>query len=240
MKNNKANIKHKEIYKIIVDATYSKNIFNVFSDFIELMALEMAIGIGVESETRIEQVNKTKSKYNDNELEKYSIFKSLIIKEYLNNRFQDVLGVLFHDLNLQNEYKGQFFTPYTLSYVTAKVNISNEILVNNDFIEALEPACGSGGMAIAASQIAEEYGYNYSQKIIWTMNDVDIQCVYMSYIQCNLTGIAAVIQHADTLSMKVYDRFYTAAYILNNCCSRIASKRLENRILSAIKNIQKN
>ncbi|WP_239649035.1 hypothetical protein [Brachyspira hyodysenteriae] len=49
MKNNKANIKHKEIYKIIVDAAYSKNIFNVFSDFIELMALEMAIGIGVES-----------------------------------------------------------------------------------------------------------------------------------------------------------------------------------------------
>ena len=43
---------------------YSKNIFNVFSDFIELMALEMAISIGVEYETRIEQFNKTKSKYN--------------------------------------------------------------------------------------------------------------------------------------------------------------------------------
>ena len=87
-----------------------------------------------------------------------------------------------------------------------------------------EPACGSGGIIIAASQVVEELNYNYAEKLIWVAQDIDLHCVYMCFIQLNLTGVAAIIQHSNSLSVEVFESFYTAAYLLNNC-----KTRLENR-----------
>ncbi|KLI54065.1 Type I restriction-modification system methyltransferase subunit, partial [Brachyspira hyodysenteriae] len=122
---------------------------------------------------------------------------------------------LFHEMELQNHYKGQFFTPYDVSLCLAKISL-NKKTFEEDIIEFGEPAAGAGGMAIAACQIASELNVNYSAKLVCTLQDVDLMCVYMSYIQLNLIGAAAVVHHMDTLAMERFDTFYTLAYVANN------------------------
>ena len=222
------------IYNHIKAAAYTQTTAQVFYDFVEMFAMEIAIGVGIEAEKRIETFKRTASKYKEEELKHYQGFKTEIMNEFIKNNgeeiiFQDVLGVLFHELELQNHYKGQFFTPYNVSLAMSEASLEINGYLNNleneDFIELSEPACGAGGMAIASCQIASESNINYAAKMIWTLQDLDLMCVYMSYIQLNLIGAAAVIHHMDTLAMERFDTFYTLAYIANNCYVRLKSKK---------------
>lgn len=228
--------KYKDIYNEMRCVAESVSISKVFYDFIEMFALEIAIKLGHAGKQ--EKYNQTKSHYKEKDLIHYNNFKTLVIKEFQNNRFQDVFGVLFHELLLHNDFKGQFFTPYAVSEAIAKASISEEDLQNKDFLFMNEPACGSGGMIIAASQVVEELNYNYSEKMIWLAQDIDIYCVYMCYIQLNLTGVAAIVQHANSLSVEVFNNFYTTAYLLNNCKARLENKFKENKTLEIIREME--
>ena len=224
----------KNIYDHIKAAAYTQTTAQVFYDFVEMFAMEIAIGVGIEAEKRIETFKRTASKYKEEELKHYQGFKTEIMNEFIKNNgeeiiFQDVLGVLFHELELQNHYKGQFFTPYNVSLTMSKLSLGINGYLNNleneDFIELGEPAAGAGGMAIASCQIASESNINYAAKMIWRLQDLDLMCVYMSYIQLNLIGAAAVVRHMDTLAMERFDTFYTLAYIVNNCHERLRIKK---------------
>ena len=238
----------KNIYDHIKAVSYTHTVANVFYDFVEMFALEIAIGVGIEAEKRIETFKRTASKYSQEELKHYQCFKSEIMNEFIKNDkivFQDVLGVLFHELELQNHYKGQFFTPYDVSLAMSKVSLGINGYLNNleneDFIELLEPTCGAGGIAIASCQIASESNINYAAKMIWTLQDLDLMCVYMSYIQLNLIGAAAVIHHMNSLSIEHFDTFYTLAYVANNCFERVKAKRQIEKFRKAfdfIKNME--
>ena len=210
----------------------------------------MIIGVGIEAEKRIETFKRTASKYKEEELKHYQGFKTEIMNEFIKNNgekiiFQDVLGVLFHELELQNHYKGQFFTPYNVSLTMSKLSLGINGYLNNleneDFIELGEPAAGAGGMVIASCQIASELNINYSAKMIWRLQDLDLMCVYMSYIQLNLIGAAAVVHHMNTLAMERFDTFYTLAYVTNNCFERVKAKRQIEKFKKAfdfIKNME--
>lgn len=240
----------KNIYDHIKAAAYTQTTAQVFYDFVEMFAMEIAIGVGIEAEKRIETFKRTASKYKEEELKHYQGFKSEIMNEFIKNNgeeiiFQDVLGVLFHELELQNHYKGQFFTPYNVSLTMSKLSLGINGYLNNleneDFIELGEPAAGAGGMAIASCQIASESNINYSAKMIWRLQDLDLMCVYMSYIQLNLIGAAAVVHHMDTLAMERFDTFYTLAYVTNNCFERVKTKRQIEKFKKAfdfIKNME--
>lgn len=240
----------KNIYDHIKAAAYTQTTAQVFYDFAEMFAMEIAIGVGIEAEKRIETFKRTASKYKEEELKHYQGFKTEIMNEFIKNNgeeiiFQDVLGVLFHELELQNHYKGQFFTPYNVSLAMSEASLEINGYLNNleneDFIELSEPACGAGGIAIASCQIASESNINYAAKMIWTLQDLDLMCVYMSYIQLNLIGAAAVVRHMDTLAMERFDTFYTLAYVVNNCFERVEAKRQIEKFKKAfdfIKNIE--
>ena len=240
----------KNIYDHIKAVSYTHTVANVFYDFVEMFAMEIAIGVGIEAEKRIETFKRTASKYKEEELKHYQGFKTEIMNEFIKNNgeeivFQDVLGVLFHELGLQNHYKGQFFTLYDVSLAMSKVSLGINGYLNNleneDFIELLEPTCGAGGIAIASCQIASESNINYSAKLIWTLQDLDLMCVYMSYIQLNLIGAAAVIYHMNSLSIEHFDTFYTLAYVANNCFERVKAKRQIEKFRKAfdfIKNME--
>jgi type I restriction-modification system DNA methylase subunit len=66
----------------------------------------------------------------------------------------DVLGVLYHRLELHNEQSGQFFTPYPLCQAMAKMLVQDAkpVLEAQAFIRVHEPCVGSGAMVIALAQ----------------------------------------------------------------------------------------
>lgn len=229
-----------EIIKILEKVSYKHSILYMFQDFIALMALEISVKIEClikDVSNRIEQIKVITKKYNEEEIKYYEQFKQLVSKEISENRFQDFFGVLFHELSLQNKYKGQFFTPYTVSYAIAKMNIGN-LEKEKDIIYIGEPSGGSGGMCIAACQVTEEQGLNYSSKLLFEVNDIDINCVYMSYIQLSLIGAAARINHKNSLSSEYFDSFITLGAIANRSFERLKTqKRMEN-MLAIIKEMK--
>lgn len=222
-----------EIIKVLNQASYKHSILNVFHDFTALMALEMSARTEClikDVSKRIEKIKLIQQKYNEEELICFRRFKEIIIHEITENRFQDFFGELFHKLELHNKYKGQFFTPYCLSYTAAKISIDiNTIkeIEKKDISYIGEPACGSGGMCIAVCQLLEAYNINYASKIIIEANDIDINCVYMSYIQLSLIGAAARINHKNTLSEEHFDDFITLAALANRSFKRLALQNKE-------------
>ena len=98
-----------------------------------------------------------------------------------------------------NASAGQFFTPFHVSEMVAKIGASEDIL-KEEKIHMTEPSIGSGGMVIATAKYLKEKGINYQKKLKVVGQDLDWLAVYMSYIQLSLLGIDAVIVQGDTLS----------------------------------------
>ena len=133
--------------------------------------------------------------------------------------FNDYLGELYMRSETSNSKAGQFFTPYHLSKACAMVCINSgtvEEYIQQDKILTLnEPACGAGGMVLAAADILYyQYHFNYSRNLLVECSDIDSRCVHMTYLQLGLAGIPAVIYQRDTLSMKTWQRWETPAYIM--------------------------
>jgi hypothetical protein len=51
--------------------------------------------------------------------------------------------------------------------------------------------------------------------MVVTAVDVDLKCVYMTYLQLALYGIPALVICGDTLLAKEYSRWHTPVYILD-------------------------
>ncbi|WP_231848647.1 N-6 DNA methylase [Sphingobium sp. SYK-6] len=97
----------------------------------------------------------------------------------------DVLGALFHDLELHNKARGQFFTPYTLSRFMAQVTIRDSesvkaIIGDHGFVTAMEPACGAGSMVIALAEAMRDLGINYQRHLHVTAIDIDPRAIHMA------------------------------------------------------------
>jgi hypothetical protein len=128
----------------------------------------------------------------------------------------DVLGRLYHRLELHNYQSGQFFTPYPVCLAMAKmlVHDAKHLVKEQEFIRAQEPCVGSGAMVIALAQALREEGMNYQQCLHVTAIDLDIVVVHMAYAQCTLLHIPAIILHGDTLRSETYSVWRTFAHVM--------------------------
>jgi type I restriction-modification system DNA methylase subunit len=127
--------------------------------------------------------------------------------------FNDWLGELYMCSNTSSSRAGQFFTPFNLSRLCARLNAFKKD--NHGIITVDEPACGSGGLLLATAEKMRDDGINYTEEAFFHGADIDGRCVRMCYIQLSLAGVPAVIHKRDTLSMKTYETWFTPAYCFN-------------------------
>lgn len=133
--------------------------------------------------------------------------------------FNDYLGELYMKSNTSNSKAGQFFTPYNISKLCAQMSISeavvNEYIEQDKILTLNEPACGSGGMILAAADVLyNQHHFNIARNMLVVCSDIDIRCVHMTYLQLGLAGIPAIVYQQDTLTMKTWERWSTPAYIM--------------------------
>ena len=109
-----------KILKAIQKLGQVHSVWDVFSDFVELGASCIANSIeakGSETwEKREKQYLDTIGKYKPDEQKLFpemfaDLVQALDYELTWRNAPTDVLGTLFHELELHNKYKGQFFTP---------------------------------------------------------------------------------------------------------------------------------
>ena len=128
---------------------------------------------------------------------------------------KDILGAVFHDLELHNKYKGQFFTPQSIADMMAQISGVQEPPEGKNYIMLCEPTCGSGVMVISAAKVLLKEKKSPAANMVALACDLDFKCTCMAYIQLSLYGIPAVVEHANTLTCEVFSRWYTPVYLWN-------------------------
>ncbi|MDT8718287.1 N-6 DNA methylase [Clostridium sp. 19966] len=188
---------------------YTHDLFNVFSDFVELSALSISNAVEWNEEREERYLNIAKS-YKKQEIVLFpKMFLELTLG--LEESMTDVLGNLFMELGLGNELQGQFFTPMSVCRLCAEITLEDkkEEIIKNGFISLNEPAAGAGAMIISFAEAMKNKGLNYQRLLSVTAVDTDIRAVHMCYVQLSLLGIQAIVYHGNTLSMKTFSKFYT-------------------------------
>lgn len=172
-------------------------------------------------EPREKEYLDTVKKYAKEELDLFPrMFAELVIElqEYAETKKPcDVLGEIFHKLELHNKWHGQFFSPQNICDMMGEISIGEKdsIVEQNGYATLNEPCSGGGAMIFGFAKAMAKRGYSYCKQMLVEASDVDIKCVYMTYIQLSLYGIPAVVYHRNSLTMETWSAWYTPVYIVD-------------------------
>lgn len=195
-----------------------QSLYQVFNDFVEMAAISLRNKVDyVDRDNREKRYLDIAGKYERKDLDAFCRALAHLAMA-LNESLEDVLGAVFHDLELGNKYTGQFFTPYNVSYMMAKMTMHDlkghpALQEQGGFITAAEPACGAGGMIVAMAHACMDQEVDYREQLHVMAVDVDPRCVLMSYVQCALLGIPAIVHLGNTLTLEIREAWPTPAHI---------------------------
>ena len=104
--------------------------WRVFSDFCELVAITISNSVDKKQwQEREERYLTIVKQYEKEEVYLFaSMFGDLVMTLQThseNRRFEDVLGKVFHELELHNKWKGQYFTPSPVCDVMAQITLQD-------------------------------------------------------------------------------------------------------------------
>ena len=125
----------KKIIKSIESMSGRYSPYNVFSDWVEMCALAIQNGCHVIHNKiwneREELYKSIAAKYKENELEQFAQM-FVWLGDALTEDMTDVLGQIYMEAGMGSKYTGQFFTPFHLSELCAKLGIVPETLQSDD------------------------------------------------------------------------------------------------------------
>ncbi|MCM1412200.1 MAG: N-6 DNA methylase [Lachnospiraceae bacterium] len=178
--------------------------WQVWNDFLSLSAISLANVMPTpEREEREQQYLSIIGGYQKEEQEIFTEMLGLVTLALEENPEQDFLGSLYHYLELQQEQKGQFFTPYHICEFMSEIQFTGDdedLLKEKGYISVSDPACGAGAMLIAFANVARKHGINYQKHVLFVAQDVDRTAAMMCYIQMSLLGCPAVVAIGDSLA----------------------------------------
>ena len=142
----------------------------------------------------------------------------------------DLLGGVFHDLELHNKQRGQFFTPFEVSRMMASMIVGDEAgarrrIEQRGYLTACEPAVGAGAMVIALADVIRSMGINYQRHLHVTAIDIDPRAVHMAYVQFSLLHIPAVVVVGNALTLEEREHWFTPAHVLGGWTGRLQRDR---------------
>lgn len=192
----------KEIADTIQSVSGKYNPYQIFRDWCEMYAISIQNSCVLRHDAvwqnREDIYNSLWNKYDECEHDAF-VKTTGLYAIALHYEIGDLLGEIFMESGAGNASAGQFFTPFHVSEMVAKIGASENILEEKK-IHMTEPSIGSGGMVIATAKYLNERGINYQKKLKVVGQDLDWLAVYMSYIQLSLLGIDAIIVQGDTLT----------------------------------------
>lgn len=201
-----------DIIKLLQSLSGKYSVYEIFANWVQMMALSFAQAVWYE-EKRETEYKEIVNRYTQEELAK--LFEATAyLWEWAEQEMTDMLGYIYMHLDLGSKSHGQFFTPYHICKLMAKIPEYEEGL-----IKVNEPTCGAGGNIIALAEALKDKGFNYQQIMRATLQDIDTKAVYMSYVQMCIYGIPAVVFQSDTLqdpngNNSSTGRLYSVGYLL--------------------------
>lgn len=227
------------ITKLFQGCRYKHDLYTVFSDWCECAAISLRNAADLNGrEDREARYLEIVRKYDKTIIETFPQILGEVIQA-LEEAPQDILGQVFHTLELHNTARGQFFTPYPLCKMMAAMLAGSpgemkSIIGKRGYMLAQEPACGSGAMIIALAEAVKDAGFNYQKCLHVTAVDIDSRAVHMAYIQFTLLHIPAVVIVGDCLAMKFREEWPTLAHIMGGWRFKLQTPASEARQIDEI------
>lgn len=194
----------KAFIKLFDKLTYSRTGWQVWEDLMTVMACSISNAI-----------DREEPHFSDRERQYEQSIKALggmdvpaqifgeVMSALEDNPNQDFLGKLYMNLNLGNHWNGQFFTPYHVCELMAKMQITEESkaqIEEKGYISIADMCIGGGAMLIAAANTFREIGINYHNHVLFVGQDVDAVVAKMAYIQLSLLGCPGYIAVGNSIT----------------------------------------
>lgn len=192
-----------EFQKVFAKLCNTKSAWQAWSDFIEMTAISISNSCEIRSKVKQEREERYMSiigQYSKGEQALFPELLGILVASLERDSEQDFLGEMFMALELGSHWHGQFFTPYNVCKMMAKVNTGDakDRLATKGWIGVHDPACGAGATLIGARNALELDGIGGTQAF-FVGQDIDRTAAMMCYIQLSLLGCAGYVVIADTL-----------------------------------------
>lgn len=194
----------KEIVEIIQRMSGRYTAHQIFCDWTKTCSLSIAnAGVMIHDavyEAREQQFREVMGKYIPAERTMFAEMMGMLSME-MEQGIDDILGAIYMEGGMGSGQIGQFFTPFHISYATAKMNIE-KIIEESDSgkITMYEPSAGAGGMVLALAKALDEKGIDYQKSMEVVAQDLDWNTVHLCHLQLSLYGINATVIQGDSLS----------------------------------------
>lgn len=218
-------VARKQFISVFMDTGRHLHRRDVFRDFITLAASELDMA-RIRTPENIERSRKICERYSTADQENLKTLFCLLVFA-LEGKFQDFLGSVFMELELGSGDMGQYFTPYSVQSLVARMLMPGvaETISKEGWLTLSEPACGAAGMVIAYAECLLEAGFNPSEHMFVSCIDIDPIAADMAFIQLSLLGIAAEVTTGNALTLQLNRVRYTPVYYLNEWESRLNLRR---------------
>ena len=215
----------RQFVAVFMDTARHLRRWEVFSDFITLAASELDMA-RIRTPENIERSREICAKYGQSDISNFHALFGLMVCA-LEAKFHDFLGAIFMELELGDDRNGQYFTPYNVQSLLAKLLRPDvdETIRREGFVTVSDPASGAAGMIVAYAEYLLEAGYNPSEQMFGSCIDIDPIAADMAFIQLSLLGIPAEVVTGNTLTMQLSRVRYTPVYYINNFEKRLDDQR---------------
>jgi hypothetical protein len=233
-----------EIIKLIGQAAYTMDTYQVFNDFVEMAAITISNQVDPthrdEREKRyLERIGAYEKRFQDLFPQMFAHLVEALEEKVATTGPEDILGWIYHELELHRKEKAQYFTPQNVSDMMAMMACGDKqqsAITEKGYISMCEPACGSGVMVTSMCKAMLKEKLNYCTQLVVTAIDVALNCAYMTYIQLSLYGVPAVVIHGNSITCQEFSRWYTPVYIYNGWvwrepCGITAAKSKEDEMI---------
>jgi len=207
MKQKEENIQgtEKEFIDLFKELTTSRSDWQVWSDLMAVMACTLSNVLDTDEKRKADREKEyTDSIARLGGVEIPAKVFTVVTQALERNPDHDFLGRLYMNLSLGSHWKGQFFTPFTISHLMAEIDLSDGIaqdqINRHGWASVEDPSCGAGCTLIAAASAFRKQKINYQQHVIFVGQDIDRVAAQMCYIQLSLLGCPGYIVVADTLT----------------------------------------
>lgn len=119
------------------------------------------------------------------------------------NPDRDVMGCVYNALGLPMRSRSQFFTPYNISRMIARMMLADSTHAKKGgYVSICDPCAGSGGMLVAAFNVLRDQGMNPQTEAWFEAQDISQDTALMCYVQMSLLGMAGRVIVGDSLEGK--------------------------------------
>lgn len=187
-----------KIVKLLKTVDERKHIYRVYCDWIETMAIFISNTTKSCDKAvwtyRQSQYERILREYKEAGIEKFFAAMTYL-KEELEYTMGDVLGDIYTDLGAYDRSFAQIFTPPHITDYFAELGLSS---LNNEEV-IFEPCCGSGSLSLGAIRFLKDKDYDYKNKVLFKAQDIDINCVHMTYVQLAFLDVKGFVWREDIM-----------------------------------------